>query len=193
MKLSEALSEIGEFSAAVLKHDKQLRMVDHATFLQKAAADFQFRFVACFEEDIRAGKSLGYATTRNAVSRQAGGQAGIQACECIAACVSRLDKALIKEVGLRALSLFASSFGRHSRVGECRSATIRIAECCHDESRALQELNSQSLGLLVNGFSKWPEETASRQAAIALAGEVFRRADRHARLSDLPRGDWRTW
>ncbi|NOJ43824.1 hypothetical protein [Bradyrhizobium australiense] len=98
MKLSEALSEIdrirhiGEFSAAVLKHDKQLQMVDHATFLQRAAADFHFRFVACFEEDIRAGKSLGCATTCNAVSRQAGGQAGIQACERIAACVSRLDK-----------------------------------------------------------------------------------------------------
>ncbi|NOJ50136.1 hypothetical protein [Bradyrhizobium archetypum] len=195
MKLSEALNEIdrirhiGEFSAAVLKHDRQLRMVDHATFLQKTATDFQLRFVACFEEDIRVGKSLGYATTCDAVSRQAGGQAGIQACERIAACVSRLDKALIKKVGLRALSLFASSFGRYSRVAECRSATIRIAECCHDESRALQELNSQSLGLLVNGFSKWPEETASRQAAIAVAGEVLRRLGRYPRFSEFtPRG-----
>ncbi|WP_156795741.1 hypothetical protein [Bradyrhizobium icense] len=191
MTLSEALSEIvctrhiGEFSTAVLKHGKQLRMVDHAMFLQKAAADFQLRFVACFEEDICAGKSWEYATTCNAVSRQAGGQAGIEACERIAACMSRLDSALIKEVGLRALSFFASSFGRHSRAAECRNATIRIAECCCDESGALQELNSQSLASLVNGFSKWPEEAASRQATIAIAGEVLRRADRRARLSEF--------
>ncbi|XSC42389.1 hypothetical protein ACF1BQ_028650 [Bradyrhizobium sp. RDT10] len=132
MKLSEALNEIdrarnvGEFSNAVLKHDKHLRISDHATFLQKAAADFQLRFVASFEENIRAGKSWGYATTCNAVSRQAGGQSGIEACERIAACVSRFDKALIKEIGLRALSFFASSFGRHSRMAECRNAMIRI-------------------------------------------------------------------
>ncbi len=72
-------------------------------------------------------------------------------------------------------------------MAEYRNATIRIAACSGDESGALQELNSQSLASLVNGFSKWPEEAASRQATIAIAGDVLRPGDR---LSHFDQQDW---
>ncbi|MGL3104181.1 hypothetical protein [Bradyrhizobium sp. BR 1432] len=66
----ESASHIRAFSTEVVKHGKQLRiMADRAMFLQKAAADFQLRFMARFEEDIRTGTSWGYATTCN-VSRE---------------------------------------------------------------------------------------------------------------------------
>nr|WP_246752192.1 shikimate kinase [Bradyrhizobium diazoefficiens] len=177
--------DIREFSAPLVKHAKQLRMPAQATFLQKAAADFQGRFVPRLEENIRSGKSWNYATVCNEVSREAGGQEGVKACKALAARVSQLDNALMRDAEGRALSLLASSFGRHPRAAECRHGTIRIAEFCCDESRLLQELNSQSLSLLVNGFSKWPEEVACRQATLSVAGEVVRRP---GQLSYTPLG-----
>lgn len=190
-KLDAALSEIewarniAEFSTAVVSHDKQLRMTEQAVFLQKAAAEFQRRFMTCFEETIRARKSWGYATTCNAVSRRAGGQPGMEACERIAAQLSRFDDTLIRKVGIRALSIFASSFGRHPRRAECRNGAIRIAKFCRDESRSLRELNNLSLAALVNGFCKWPEEAAFREATLAIAGEITSRAGGRGRLADF--------
>ncbi|WFU40243.1 hypothetical protein QA640_39615 [Bradyrhizobium sp. CB82] len=43
----------------------------------------------------------------------------------------------------------------------------------------------QSLSLLVNSFSKWPEELACRQATLSVADEVVRRPDQ---LSYSPQG-----
>ncbi|MGY3613818.1 shikimate kinase [Bradyrhizobium sp. USDA 10063] len=158
-------------------------MPDKATFLQKAAADFRYRFVARLEENIRAGESWSYAKTCNAVSGEAGGREGMEACKALAARVSRLDDALMNEVEDRALALFAVSFGRHSRVPECRSGAIRIAEVCCNESRELWRQTNQGLSLLVNGFSKWPDAADCRKAAVAIAGEVARWP---GRLSDTP-------
>ncbi|MET3582864.1 hypothetical protein ABID19_005926, partial [Mesorhizobium robiniae] len=181
-----AARDIGRFSRAVVEHDRVLQRAghaNHAMFLQKAAARFARDFVPNWENDVRAWKSWGYATTCNAVSREAGGQAGIEACRAMAARVSQLSDALVNEVEGKALSLFASSFGRHSRAAECRNGMIRIAKVCRDESGILEELNSQSLGLLVNGFSKWPQESTPRQATLAIAAEICRRA---RQLSDFP-------
>ncbi|MCC8938846.1 hypothetical protein H8A97_28065 [Bradyrhizobium sp. Arg62] len=145
--LTTALSEIArardivEFSTVVVTREKQLRKVDHPVFLQKAAVEFQSRFLPSFEESIFAGKSWGYATTCNAVSRKAGGQAGRDVCERIASRVSQLDHVLIGKVGIRALSIFAASFGRHSKKAECRCGAIRIAKFCREEGRPLEELN----------------------------------------------------
>ncbi|TWB89462.1 hypothetical protein FBZ93_116181 [Bradyrhizobium macuxiense] len=196
LRLNAALSEIysachiNDFSTAVVKHGKQLRIVaDRAMFLQKAAADFQLRFVASFEEDIRAGQSWGYAKTCNAVSWEVAGQPGIEACKALAARVSRLDNDLIRKMEVKALSLLASSFGRRSWIAECRGGTIRIAEFFLDERGTVQRLNSQHLSLLMNGFSKWPQEPTSRKAAASIANEVIRRGCRRARLSDFsPQG-----
>ncbi|WP_339156849.1 hypothetical protein [Bradyrhizobium sp. 2S1] len=75
--LTTALSELDrardivEFSTAVVARDKQLRKADQLVFLQKAAVEFQSRFLPSFEESIRAERSWGYATTCNAVSRKA--------------------------------------------------------------------------------------------------------------------------
>ncbi|WOH80474.1 hypothetical protein RX327_32605 [Bradyrhizobium sp. BEA-2-5] len=63
--LDAALNEIefashSDFSTALVKHNKQLRiMADRAMFLQKAAEDFKLRFVASVEASIQAGKSWG--------------------------------------------------------------------------------------------------------------------------------------
>ncbi|MFQ3455816.1 hypothetical protein PMN64_21240 [Bradyrhizobium sp. UFLA01-814] len=186
----ERASHINDFSTALVKHYKQLRvMADRAMFLQKAAADFHLRFVASFEDNIRAGKSWGYATTCNAVSRDAAGQPGIEACKAIAARVSRLDNDLIGRVQCKTLSLFASSFGRLSAMADCRNGTIRIAAFCLGESGVVQRLNSQQMSLLVNAFGKWPEEPMVRQAAAAIADEVVRRRGRRARLFEFtPQG-----
>ncbi|WP_338823048.1 hypothetical protein [Bradyrhizobium septentrionale] len=189
--LTTALSEIDrardivEFSTVVVARDKQLRKADQLVFLQKAAVEFQSRFLPSFEDSIRAERSWGYATTCNAVSRKAGGQPGRDACEKIASRVSQIDHALMAKIGIRALSIFAASFGRHSRSSECHYGAIRIARLCREESRSLQELNNLSLAALINGFSKWPEEADFRQAAVAIAGEVIRRANRHHQLSDF--------
>ncbi|MEY9404677.1 hypothetical protein ABIF79_011116 [Bradyrhizobium japonicum] len=165
------------FSGAVANYGRQLRMLDKPTFLQKAAADFRYRFVARLEEDIRAGESWSYAKTCNAVSGEAGGREGMEACKALAARVSRLDDALMYEVEDRALALLAVSFGRNSRVPECRRGAIRIAEFCCNESRGLRRQTDQGLSLLVNGFSKWPGAAGCREATVAIAGEVSRRAD----------------
>ncbi|MEK9282189.1 MULTISPECIES: hypothetical protein [unclassified Bradyrhizobium] len=69
-------SDIVEFSTVVVTRDKQLRNVDHSVFQQKAAVEFQSRFLPRFEESIRAGRSWGYATTCNALSRKAGRRPG---------------------------------------------------------------------------------------------------------------------
>lgn len=59
--LNRALREIDRahdlhgFSGVVVNYARQLRMPEKATFLQKAAADFRYRFVARLEEDIRSG------------------------------------------------------------------------------------------------------------------------------------------
>ncbi|WP_456639277.1 hypothetical protein [Bradyrhizobium sp. USDA 10063] len=156
-------------------------MPELATFLQKAATHFKDEFVPRWEDDVRRGKSWGYATTCNAVSQPAGGQAGLQACEAVAGQVSRLDNRLMKKVEPKALSLFALSFGRHPDSTTCRDATMRIARFCRDESWVLQELNSQNLSLVVNGFSKWPKEVDCRDGIIAAAREVGGRD----RLSDF--------
>ncbi|WP_246756950.1 shikimate kinase [Bradyrhizobium neotropicale] len=153
--------------------------------MQKAAAQFRTQFVTRFEDDIRRRKSWGYATTCNAVTREAGGQEGLEACKAMAAQVAGLHGALLREVEPKALSLFATSFGRHPQSRTCRNGTIRIAEFCRDEGGALGALNSQSLSLLVNGFSKWPQRSETRQGTEAVAREVRRRADRRLRLSDF--------
>ncbi|MCP3463543.1 XopAD/skwp family type III secretion system effector [Bradyrhizobium sp. CCGUVB23] len=177
-KLNAALREIararniGIFSRKVVHHNRRLEGEDLSQFLQNAAGHFDARFVAQLEENIRS--SWGYATTCNAVSRDAGGQAGIRACRALAAQVSRLDKALLTQVDPRAFSLFASSFGRHPRATECRDGTVKIAEFCRDESGILQKAESQGLALLANGFSKWPEEATCRDATIAIAGAIPR-------------------
>ncbi|EHK54641.1 hypothetical protein MAXJ12_23817 [Mesorhizobium alhagi CCNWXJ12-2] len=180
--------DIVGFSRAVVEHDRRLQGAGdevHAAFLQKAAAQFKSQFVTRFEDDIRRGKSWGYATACNAVSREAGGQEGVEACKAIAARVSQLPGALMREVDPKALSLFAASFGRHPQSRTCRNGTIRIAEFCRDEGRALGALNSQSLSLLVNGFSKWTQRPETREGTQAVASEVRRRADRRLRLSDF--------
>ncbi|WP_353642671.1 XopAD/skwp family type III secretion system effector [Mesorhizobium sp. WSM2239] len=180
--------DIVGFSRAVVEHDRRLQGASdeiHAAFVQKAAAQFRNQFVTRFEDDIRRGKSWGYATACNAVSRTAGGQEGVEACKAMAAGVSQLRDALMREVDPKALSLFAVSFGRHPQSRTCRSGTIRIAEFCRDEGRALGALNSQSLSLLVNGFSKWTERPETREGTEAVANEVCRRAERRFRLSDF--------
>nr|WP_305881693.1 XopAD/skwp family type III secretion system effector [Bradyrhizobium sp. CCGUVB23] len=154
-----------------MHHNKQLKGEDLSEFLQNAAGHFDARFVAQLEDNIRS--SWGYATTCNAVSRDAGGQAGIRACRALAAQVSRLDKAHLKQVDPRAFSLFASSFGRHPQATECRDGTVKIAEFCR-ESGIFQGAESQGLALLVNGFSKWPEEATCRDATIAIASAIPR-------------------
>ncbi|UVO33082.1 shikimate kinase [Bradyrhizobium arachidis] len=162
--------DIGIFSRAVVRYSNQLRRQDLSEFLQIAAARFDVRFLPQLEENIRS--SWGYATTCNAVSREAGGEAGMDACRALAARVSRLDKTLMKQMNPSALSLFASSFGRNPSAAECRAAIINIAEFCCDESFAFQELKNQSLALLVNGFSKCPDEESCGQATEAIAREV---------------------
>ncbi|MGL3210899.1 hypothetical protein [Bradyrhizobium sp. BR 1433] len=160
----ERTSHISDFSTTVVKHGKKLQIVaDRAMFLQRAAADFQLRFVASFEDNIRAGKSWGYATTCNVVSREAAGQPGIEVCKAIADRVSRLDDDLIGKVQCNTLSLLASSFGRYSAMADCRNGTIRIAAFCLGKSGVVQRLNSQHVSLLVNAFGKWPEEPNVRQ------------------------------
>ncbi|WP_206073786.1 XopAD/skwp family type III secretion system effector [Mesorhizobium sophorae] len=158
-----------------MKHSKRLRMPDQATFMQKASVDFERKFVPRLEEDIDARQSWGYATTCNAVSRYAGGQAGIEACRAVAARLSQLDLALMKKIEPRALSLFASSFGRDPLSTKCRDGAMRIARICQDQRGVLGELGGQNLSLLANGFSKWPEAPDCRKATAAIADEVLRR------------------
>ncbi|MCP3380115.1 shikimate kinase [Bradyrhizobium sp. CCGUVB4N] len=183
-KLNAALREIasarniGTFSRKVVHHKGELKGKDLSEFLRNAAGRFDARFVAQLEENIRS--SWGYATTCNAVSGDAGGQAGMRACRALAAQVSRLDKALLTQVDLRAFSLFASSFGRHPRATECRDGTVKIAEFCCAESGLLETAISKELALLVNGFSKWPEEATCRDATIVVACDV-----RDLQLSDF--------
>ncbi|WP_245331276.1 shikimate kinase [Mesorhizobium sophorae] len=168
-----------------MKHSKRLRMPDQATFMQKASVDFERKFVPRLEEDIDARQSWGYATTCNAVSRYAGGQAGIEACRAVAARLSQLDLALMKKIEPRALSLFASSFGRDPLSTKCRDGAMRIARICQDQRGVLGELGSQNLSLLANGFSKWPEAPDCRKATAAIADEVLRRAESEVGLSDF--------
>ncbi|WP_139032268.1 hypothetical protein [Mesorhizobium amorphae] len=187
-QLNAALHEINgargivRFSTAVVQHDKALQRADgpnHAIFLKKAAVRFTRELLPNLEQDIDAWKSWGYATTCNAVSREAGGQEGKEACRAMAARVAQLDHALISQVDPKALSLLSSSFGRHFPIAECRNGMIRIAKVCRDDRSILQELNSQSLALLVNGFSKWPEDCHG--AIVAIAREVHHRADQLSR------------
>ncbi|MCP3475787.1 Ulp1 family isopeptidase [Bradyrhizobium sp. CCGUVB1N3] len=173
--------DFNQFSRTVVVHTqqnnpKQLKMPGLAAFLQKAATLFKTEFVPLWEDNLRYQQSWGYATTCNAVSREAGGQAGIDACKAMAARLSGLDDSLMRKVDLKAFSLFATSFGRHTQSSRCRNGTIRIAEFFRDDHEALQELNEQSLSLLANGFSKWPERAECRQATVAIASEVSRRA-----------------
>ncbi|WP_229171033.1 MULTISPECIES: XopAD/skwp family type III secretion system effector [Bradyrhizobium] len=181
--------DIVGFSRAVVEYDRRLQAAGegvHAAFVQKAAAQFRRQFVTRFEDDIRRGKSWGYATACNAVARETGGQEGVEACKAMAARVARLHDALVREVEPKALSLLAASFGRYPLSTTCREGTIRIAEYCRDEGRALLgALTSQSLSLLVNGFSKWPGRAETRQGTEAVAREVRRRADRRFQLSDF--------
>ncbi|MCP3460288.1 XopAD/skwp family type III secretion system effector [Bradyrhizobium sp. CCGUVB23] len=194
-KLREAIDTIDRacrahdfytFSTAVVDHTKQghpkqLRMPGLAAFLQRAATHFEREFVHVWEDDVRRRRTWGYATTCNAVSREAGGEAGIKACKAMAARVLELDDAQIKKLDPRAPSLFASSFGRHPESKTCRNATMRIAEFYRDESGALWDLKSQSLSLLANGFSKWPAEDICREGTVAIAGVVVAH---RAELSD---------
>ncbi|WP_244749619.1 XopAD/skwp family type III secretion system effector [Mesorhizobium sp. L-2-11] len=180
--------DIEGFSRAVVEHDRRLQGAGdevHAAFLQKAAAQFKAQFVTCFEDNIRRGQSWGYATACNTVSREAGGQEGVEACKAMAARVSQLPSALMCEVDPKAFSLFSASFGRHPQSRTCRNGTIRIAEFCRDEGRTLGVLQSQSLSLLVNGFSKWPQRSETRDGTEAVASEVRRREDRRFGLSDF--------
>ncbi|WP_128943614.1 hypothetical protein [Bradyrhizobium zhanjiangense] len=133
----DCASDIVEFSTVVVTRDKQLRNVDHSLFQEKAVVEFQFRFLPSFEESIRAGRSWGYATTCNALSRKAGGQTGQDGCEGIASRVSQLDDVLIGTVGVRAFSLFAASFGRHFKRAECRCGGIRIVQLTQSEAVSL--------------------------------------------------------
>ncbi|WP_445219694.1 shikimate kinase [Bradyrhizobium sp. Pa8] len=166
--------DIGNFSRAVVRYNKQLRGHDLSEFLQGAADRFDARFVAQLEEQLEENirSSWGYATTCNAVSRETGGEAGTKACRALAVRVSQLDKTRMKQIQPGALSLFASSFGRHSGAAECRDGIISIAEVCRDERWALQDPQNQSLALLVNGFSKWPAEEICGQATAAIAREI---------------------
>ncbi len=59
---------------------------------------------------------------------------------------------------------------------------IRIAKVFCEQRGGLSELNGQGLALLVNGFSKWPQQENSRQAIIAVAAEI---RSRPADLSDF--------
>ncbi|WP_246232041.1 shikimate kinase [Sinorhizobium alkalisoli] len=186
--LNDALHEISfapgitEFSCAVVKYDKSLQgQAHHATFLQRAASEFTRQFIPRWEQDVRVRNTWGYATSCNAISRETGGQAGMEACSAMAAQVSRLGSAL-NDVESKTLSLFVLSFSRYPRVAECRNGMIGIAKVFHEQRGALSELNGQSLALLVNGFSKWPEHENARKAAIAVAAEIRRRP---AGLSDF--------
>ncbi|WP_225119119.1 XopAD/skwp family type III secretion system effector [Bradyrhizobium sp. BRP22] len=172
------------FSIAVVDYTKQLKMPILATFLERAAALFESDFIPRWEDNVRDNQSWGYALTCNAVSREAGGRAGIDACKAMAAHVSQLDDALMRKVELRALSLFAVSFGRHPQSTTCRNATIRIAKFFCEENLVLQHLNDLSLSSLANGFSKWPERTECRDGMIAIATELVRRA-KNRTLSDV--------
>ncbi|NRP75567.1 Shikimate kinase [Ensifer psoraleae] len=168
--------DINQFSCAVLDHDKRLQgQAHHATFLQKAASEFTRQFVPRWEQDVRARNTWGYATSCNAISREPGGRAGMEACRAMAAQVSRLGSAL-NDVESKTLSLLVLSFSRYPRLAECRDGTIRIANFFHKQRGALSELNGQNVALLVNGLSKWPEDCRGTIAAIA--GEVCHRADR---------------
>ncbi|MGY2933409.1 hypothetical protein ACVWZ6_003011 [Bradyrhizobium sp. GM6.1] len=168
--------DITKFSCAVVEYDRKLQgRADHATFLQKAASEFKREFVPRWEQDIRARNTWGYATSCNTMSREAGGQSGVEACRAMAAQVSSLGNAL-NDVESKTLSLFVLSFSRYPGVAECRNGMIRIARFFREQRGALSELNAQSLALLVNGFSKCPEQENSREATIAVAAEIRRRA-----------------
>ncbi|MGY2986240.1 hypothetical protein [Bradyrhizobium sp. USDA 4508] len=179
--------DIVQFSRAVVENDKRLQRVDekiHAAFMQKAAARFRSQFITQFEDDIRHRKSWGYATACNAVSREAGGQEGLEACKAVASRVSQLSNSLLRELEPPALALFATSFGRQPQSKTCRNGVIRIAEFCRDEPKVLGAANSQNLSLLVNGFSKWTQEAGTREGTEAIA-RVVRRAGRNSELSDF--------
>ncbi|WP_156949257.1 shikimate kinase [Bradyrhizobium sp. WSM1417] len=146
-----------------------------ATFLQKVATHFEREFVPRLEDAVHSEKSWCYATTCNAVSREAGGQAGILACKAMAEQVSRLAHQLMRKVEPGALSLFALSFGRHPGSTKCRDATTKVAKLYCGENRVREEPNGQDLSLLVNSFSKWPKEPSCRKAAAAIASEMLSR------------------
>ncbi|WP_082641566.1 shikimate kinase [Bradyrhizobium yuanmingense] len=179
--------DIVEFSRAVVENDKRLQREDEkirAVFVQKAAAQFRSQFVTHFEDDIRRGESWGYATACNVVSREAGGQEGLEACKAVASRVSQLSNSLLRELKPAALSLFAAAFGRHQQSKTCRNGVIRIAEFCRDEPKVLGATNSQNISLLVNGFSKWTREAETREGTEAIA-RVVRRAGHSCELSDF--------
>ncbi|WP_316395620.1 shikimate kinase [Bradyrhizobium sp. 33ap4] len=179
--------DIAQFSRAVVENDKRLQRVDkkiHAAFMQKAAAQFRSQFVTHFEDDIRRRESFGHATACNAVTREAGGQEGLEACKAVASRVSQLSNTLMRELKPAALALFATSFGRQQQSKTCRNGVIRIAEFCRDEPKVLAGANSQNLSLLVNGFSKWTQEAGTREGTEAIA-RVVRRAGRNSELSDF--------
>ncbi|MDA9465021.1 hypothetical protein XH87_10500 [Bradyrhizobium sp. CCBAU 53415] len=94
-----------------ITRDKQLRNVDYSVFQQKAVLSFNLTS-AEFRGKHPRRKIVGLPTTCNALSRKAGGQAGQDVCQRIASRVSQLDDVLIGKVGIRALSIFAPSFGR---------------------------------------------------------------------------------
>ncbi|AGS25280.1 hypothetical protein REMIM1_PE00190 (plasmid) [Rhizobium etli bv. mimosae str. Mim1] len=180
--------DIAKFSCAVVYHGNKLRdlkdQADYRKFLQTAAVQFTHQFVQNWERDIGAGESWGYATVCTAVSREAGGRAGIDACKAMAAQVSRVSHAL-NEVEANALSLLVLSFSRHPRLAECREGTIVIAEFFRNQHGVLRQLDAQGLALLVNGLSKWPEQTECREATVETAGEVLRRANAVTGLADF--------
>ncbi|MGX5851561.1 shikimate kinase [Mesorhizobium sp. PL10] len=89
----------------------------------------------------------------------------------MAAGVSRLGDAVRNRFEGKALSLLATSFGRHPK--ECRNGITRVAEFCRDESEILQDLSGQNLSLLMSGLSKWPEEQACGEAAAAISLAVL--------------------
>ncbi|MCP1838897.1 shikimate kinase [Bradyrhizobium sp. USDA 4524] len=101
--------------------------------------------------------------------------------------MSRLDKALMKQIDPIALSLFALSFGRHSSAASCREAAVAIAG---EVPSQLSRFDPQALSNLVNGFSKWPGASDCREAAVAIAGEVPSQLARFApqALSNLVNG-----
>ncbi|MDX8457190.1 hypothetical protein RFM98_31210, partial [Mesorhizobium sp. VK9D] len=180
---NNALDDIGrardivQFSCAVVRHSGMLRdQEEQAAFLQGAAVQFTRHFLPNWEQDIREGESFGYATVSNAVSRELGGQPGMQACRAMAAKVSRSTSAL-DDVDARALPLLALSFGRYPQLAECRDGTVRIGEFCSDNPAALRQLDARNLSLLVNGFSKWPDQPGCGDGTFAVAGEVLRRAE----------------
>ncbi|KUM23571.1 hypothetical protein AU467_33445 [Mesorhizobium loti] len=166
---------------AVVRYRKELKVPELATFLQQAAAQFTSRFVTNWQHDIRARQTWGYATVCNAVSREEG-PAGMEACRAMAAQVSRFAHELI-DVEPKALPLLALSFSRYSQVPACENGMGSIAEFCCQQNGVLRELDSQSLALLVNGLSKWPEQENSRLATVAVSGEVRRRAERASGLA----------